>query len=156
MNREQRKKIAEETLQIQERGSYNVSGVTVDFSAEQKQAVSGSRLITPETALSLLDLLKPADATFANCKVITESVVKVIGTLCAEGKTPAVLNFASAKNPGGGFLNGSIAQEEALAISSGLYRTLTKLPQFYDANKKSTSAFYTHHAIYSPSVGRRT
>ena len=34
---------------------------------------------------------------------------------------PLCLNFASAKNPGGGFLSGSQAQEESLARSSGLY-----------------------------------
>ena len=31
------------------------------------------------------------------------------------------LNFASARNPGGGFLNGSQAQEESIARATGLY-----------------------------------
>ena len=37
-----------------------------------------------------------------------------------EGKT-AILNFASYKNPGGGFLSGSRAQEESLCHSSFLH-----------------------------------
>ncbi|CAF1474945.1 unnamed protein product [Adineta steineri] len=35
-----------------------------------------------------------------------------------------ILNFASAKNPGGDFLRGSNAQEESLARSSSLYSVL--------------------------------
>ena len=38
-----------------------------------------------------------------------------------KGLCVGVLNFASAKNPGGGFLNGSMAQEESLAIASAMY-----------------------------------
>jgi len=40
------------------------------------------------------------------------------------------LNFASAKNAGGGFLGGSQAQEESLARSSALYATLMVRPEF--------------------------
>ena len=41
--------------------------------------------------------------------------------LISKGCRPAVLSFASATNPGGGFLGGARAQEEYLARSSGLY-----------------------------------
>ena len=70
-----------------------------------------------------------------------------------EGKTGiAVLNFASAKNPGGGFLNGAMAQEESLAASGGLYPTLTRHPAYYDRNRACRSMVYTGCAIYSPEV----
>ena len=39
-------------------------------------------------------------------------------------KNISILNFASAKNPGGGFLRGSMAQEESIAYVSTLYHSL--------------------------------
>lgn len=65
-----------------------------------------------------------------------------------------ILNFASAKNPGGGFLKGSLAQEESLARASGLYHSLTcpLLEKFYVENKKDKTCLYTHYMIYSPNV----
>ena len=68
------------------------------------------------------------------------------------GKPPAVLNFASAKNPGGGFLNGAMAQEEALAASSGLYNTLLRHEIYYSGNRNCGTMMYTDHAIYLPDV----
>ena len=65
---------------------------------------------------------------------------------------PGVLNFASAKNPGGGFLNGAMAQEESIAASSGLYHTLIRHPEYYQNNRNCPSMIYTNHAIYSPEV----
>ena len=41
------------------------------------------------------------------------------------GKT-AFLDFASFKNPGGGFLNGSSAQEEAVCAASDLFNILIR------------------------------
>lgn len=64
----------------------------------------------------------------------------------------AVLNFASAKNPGGGFINGAMAQEESLAASSCLYKTQTAHEDYYKSNRACNTMMYTNHAIYSPDV----
>jgi uncharacterized protein (TIGR02452 family) len=61
------------------------------------------------------------------------------------------LNFASAKNPGGGFLTGARAQEESLARSSGLYACLVGNPM-YDFHRARPDPMYSHYAIYSPGV----
>lgn len=69
-----------------------------------------------------------------------------------QGKT-AVLNFASYKNPGGGFLEGSRAQEECLCHDSFLYNVLSRHKDYYNYNRqKLNKALYTNRALYSPNV----
>lgn len=63
-----------------------------------------------------------------------------------------VLNFASARSPGGGFLNGARAQEEDLCRCSGLYPALLTQETYYLENRKQPSLLYTDHFIYSPGV----
>ena len=61
------------------------------------------------------------------------------------------LNFASARKPGGGWLVGSIAQEESLARASGLYTALVDSP-YYEFHVAQRDAHYSDHMIYSPDV----
>jgi len=66
----------------------------------------------------------------------------------------AALNFASFKKPGGMFLNGSNAQEEALCHTSNLYNILLAFaPTYYNQNKKMLNkSLYVDRAIYTPDV----
>lgn len=69
-----------------------------------------------------------------------------------EGKT-CVLNFASFKNPGGGFLRGAVAQEEYLCQNSTLYNVLSKFSTYYEQNRLNTNdALYWNRAVYSPGI----
>ncbi|KAJ7185048.1 hypothetical protein C8R46DRAFT_938991 [Mycena filopes] len=66
-----------------------------------------------------------------------------------------VLNFASAEQPGRGFINGSPAQEESIARSSTLYASLMTptAQQFYALHRADgRDGFYTHAMVYSPHV----
>ena len=66
-----------------------------------------------------------------------------------------VLNFASFTRPGGGFIKGSIAQEEALCHSSNLYNVLLAFKDEYDKNYNKSSfktGLYENWAIYSPQI----
>ena len=63
-----------------------------------------------------------------------QSTVQAVLELAGE-EGLGVLNFASAKNPGGGFLNGAMAQEESLAASGGLYPTLLPHTEYYRRNR---------------------
>ncbi|MCD8142483.1 MAG: TIGR02452 family protein [Clostridiales bacterium] len=68
------------------------------------------------------------------------------------GKT-AILNFASYKHPGGGFLAGSRAQEECLCHESFLYNVLSQQQGYYEENSKALHhALYTNTALYTPDV----
>lgn len=70
----------------------------------------------------------------------------------ASGKT-AVLNFASYKNPGGKFIEGSRAQEESLCHDSFLYNVLKTKNEFYAWNiDHKNRGLYTNRALYTPDV----
>jgi len=67
----------------------------------------------------------------------------------------AVLNFASATNPGGGVTKGSNAQEECLCRCSTLYPILSDSRfalQFYVDHKQNGNALHNDDIIYSPNV----
>lgn len=65
-----------------------------------------------------------------------------------------LMNFASATDPGGGFLYGANAQEEALCRASFLYFELnTFTDTFYKTNRKNPNgALFTNQSIYSRNV----
>jgi uncharacterized protein (TIGR02452 family) len=69
--------------------------------------------------------------------------------LIVQGCRPALLNFASAIHPGGGFLGGARAQEEYLARSSGLYACIRN-NAMYAFHRSHRDPLYTNYAIYSP------
>lgn len=67
----------------------------------------------------------------------------------------AVLNFASATNPGGGVTRGSFAQEECLCRCSTLYCNLTEkamMDKFYTPHRTSGTALHNDDIIYTPGV----
>lgn len=65
----------------------------------------------------------------------------------------AVLNFASYRNPGGKFIEGSNAQEECLCHESNLYNVLRNFASYYKENNSKTNRnLYTDRALYSPDV----
>ncbi|MBR3024542.1 MAG: TIGR02452 family protein [Oscillospiraceae bacterium] len=71
----------------------------------------------------------------------------------SNGNKLAVLNFASYRHPGGGFLNGAMAQEEALCHASFLYNVLSTFPDYYEWNEANYNrGLYMNRALYSPGV----
>ena len=88
---------------------------------------------------------------------IPDVVVDDINTVEAiakymDGHT-AVLNFASYKEPGGKFLEGSMAQEESLCHSSFLYNVLAQCQGYYQWNNEHKNrGLYKNRALYSPNV----
>lgn len=77
-----------------------------------------------------------------------------VGAAFTVGGNPTILNFASFKNPGGKFLNGSMAQEESLCHSSFLYNVLREFDTtYYRYNRQNVNrSMYLNRAIYTPNV----
>jgi uncharacterized protein (TIGR02452 family) len=147
--------LAQETLAIVGRGSYLApSGKTVDLRAEIDAAIQGTVLYRPGDFDALAPLSAPAGAPPLRIEVTPETTAEAGRRLVqAEGVGHvAALNFASAKNPGGGFLGGAKAQEEDLARCSALYTCQLTQRAYYDENRASGSMLYSDHLIYSPAV----
>ena len=159
MNTLQRARIAENTLKIIDYGAYvNSQGKEVDIKAEIDYAVQNSKLYTPEMLEKIDDkvneVLNNGENEKTKVEVNNETTLKAARRLIEEESYDKVvcLNFASAKHPGGGFVNGSGAQEESLARSSALYPCIKQMDEMYEANKHYDSALYLDYMIYSPQV----
>ncbi len=134
--------IAHETVEISERGSYSTDAGEV--SVDVARAVAGTRLHLPDEVLSL-----PSETSGVRIEVTGESTLEAARRL---GGDIACLNFASARSPGGGFLNGAQAQEESLARSSALYPCLRAAADFYAHHRAHDDLTYSDRVIYSPRV----
>ena len=127
-SRKTRAEIAQHTVEILERGWYTLpNGRTVSLGDSVRDAAQGSRHYAPEDfgeVFARRDQMLAAipDSGPAQIDVVNATTLAAARKL-VESRPPgnvACLNFASAKNPGGGFLGGSQAQEESLARASGL------------------------------------
>lgn len=149
-----RKAVAKQTLSIMEEGYYQYEDKRIEIYLDMEHSIQDSFLITPQQADVLLEAYSKSESTVKpKVDVGNISTVDAILRLVKEGKQNiGVLNFASAKNPGGGFLNGAMAQEESLAASSTLYKTLIVHEEYYQKNRAQSSMMYTNYAIYSPDV----
>jgi uncharacterized protein (TIGR02452 family) len=145
--------VALETLKIVKEGSYSApGGKRVSIQTSVQAAVEGTKLYRPD---DFDDLPLPAQAKASfRIEVTDETTAVAARRLVQDEKAQRVvaLNFASARNPGGGFLGGAKAQEEDLARCSALYSCLITRPAYYEANNAEESLLYTDHMIYSPRV----
>ncbi|MFD5792168.1 TIGR02452 family protein [Streptomyces diastatochromogenes] len=138
--------IATETEQIVAAGTYrSPDGREVSVAAAIEAARAGTRLYGPEP------VPVPATADAGPFFEVTgESSLEAARRLA--DAPVAVLNFASARNPGGGYLNGAQAQEEALCRGSALYTCLLQARDFYDHHRTHRDPFYTDRVIHTPAV----
>ncbi|MFO0760669.1 MAG: TIGR02452 family protein [Byssovorax sp.] len=143
---------AQEILDVVRDGRYmSASGAWVDIRAAQAAAEEGAELFCPGD-FDALEVTPTEGARPPRIEVIDATTSGAAQALSAEPGGVVLLNFASARNPGGGFLGGARAQEEEVCRCSGLYATLIKQPRYYEANRAQRSALYTDHVIYSPGV----
>ncbi|MEZ4381785.1 MAG: TIGR02452 family protein [Nannocystaceae bacterium] len=147
------KGVAKQTLALLEAGKYVApSGARVSIARAQAAAVARSRLYTPDEVAALVAEAAPGGA-LPMIELTAETTQEASRRLCLAGDADVVaLNFASARNPGGGFLKGARAQEEELCRCSGLYPALLEHRTYYEVNRAESSLIYTDHMIYAPGV----
>lgn len=141
--------MARETMAILEAGAYQPpSGREVLIGESVAAAAAGTRLYVPDQRVPG-PIAGRDSGPFI--EVTNETSLAASRRL---GDEVACLVFASAKRPGGGFLNGAQAQEESIARVSALYPCLTSPParEFYEFHHRQQDLRYSDRVIYSPGV----
>ncbi|WP_299531838.1 TIGR02452 family protein [uncultured Streptomyces sp.] len=142
--------LARENGAIVATGGYRApGGHEVSLARAVSAALSGTRAYGPDPVpVAVLDTDR-----VTVFEVTGESSLAAAARMtgAAPGKV-AVLNFASARNPGGGYLNGARAQEEDLCRASALHATLLRAPEHYAHHRAHRSALYSDRVIHSPGV----
>ncbi|WP_329376653.1 TIGR02452 family protein [Streptomyces sp. NBC_01351] len=152
------REIARENAEILAAGGYRTrSGRQVALAAALAEAKAETRIYGPNRVIPDGEILRAGARTAV--EVTGESSTVAARRLAPPGleqaagaSRVAVLNFASARNPGGGYVRGAKAQEEALCRASALYETLLEAPEYYEVHRAERSTFYTDRVIHSPGV----
>ncbi|MEU7861042.1 TIGR02452 family protein [Nonomuraea sp. NPDC049141] len=143
--------IAAVNAQIITDGEYTTDdGTIVVVGPALEAAVSGTVSHPPD---GLVDVPPTAIGHRTSFEVTAEDSLQAARRLHLAGaERIAVLNFASARIPGGGYLGGAKAQEEDLCRNALLYPCLLQAPDYYAAHRDSPDLLYSHRVIWSPDV----
>jgi len=150
-----RSAIAQDTLKIIDIGYYHSpGGQQVDITQDLNACLAQTKYYDPDSLSTLEQNVISSTPKFSTTEFEVRNETTLIGAerlaKSQQFHKIGVLNFASAKNPGGGFINGAQAQEESLARSSALYKSLLKCPEYYDYHRSHKSLLYSDRIIYSP------
>lgn len=140
--------LADDTLKIIAIGKCNDNDISKQLNEAKENTIlyKENDIIFSERNISL-------GKTETDFEVVHESTLDGCLRLHGEDFQKIIcLNFASAKNPGGGFLKGSNAQEESLARSSGLHHCIAENELYYINGQDNNNYLYSHGMIYSPNV----
>lgn len=153
LNKEERTKIYEETIDIVKDGYYeSVNGVDNGFSYTENM-INGTKFYGKKVKIDHNALPK------------CETVIKVVNNDCLyeaedmvkRGLFPAVLNMASFHTPGGGVTRGSAAQEESIFRRTNIFQSLYQFNEIgtqygIEQREERYPLDYNFGGIYTPYV----
>lgn len=147
--------IAQDTLKILDAGYYDSpTGQRVDITQDLNACLAQTKYYDPDSLSTLEQNVISSTPKFSTTEFEVRNETTLIGAermaKSQQFHKIGVLNFASAKNPGGGFIKGAQAQEESLARSSALYKSLLQCPEYYEYHRSYKSLLYSDRIIYSP------
>lgn len=131
----------------------HVEQMAKEFSKEIEECINNSKVYSTNE----FDNITPSGHYNKKVFLIGIDTVSALKGLWDKGKgSIALLNFASYKNPGGKFMDGSMAQEEAICHESALYNILANerfQKEFYGPNhSRLNRGLYFSNMIYTPNV----
>jgi uncharacterized protein (TIGR02452 family) len=106
---------------------FGPNGQEISIAERVNAAVAAKRSIAPDDTLPAA-VVSSFPAT--RLEVANITTLGAARRLTDQGLRPLALNFANGLHPGGGFLSGSLAQEEVLCRSSALFLTLDGDPMY--------------------------
>lgn len=162
--------LAEENGRLTKRG-YDINGVHVDLpgmvakskrstrsytEADTERILAQQKAMSPGTVQTVYEVSAESSMAAAQRLAGVPSSSASTGSSANQSGSAdriCVLNFASARHVGGGYLTGAKAQEEDVCRVSGLYSSLLCAPDFYAAHKpRSSDLRYSHRMVYSGNV----
>ena len=158
ITREYLQNIAKENIKVSRDGKYSYKKEIKVFDTNVETTLFTNEMFS-ELIDSVHNMVVEKEQTII--EVVNEGTVDAVLRLSEDKidnygwcRNIGVLNFASAYNPGGGFLGGAVAQEECLAYCSDLYikQLSNNGPKFYEINKSVDSKMYTNTMIVSDVV----
>jgi uncharacterized protein (TIGR02452 family) len=143
--------IAQENERVIAEGSYvHSTGGRVDIGAAASVAADTTHSYQLDELTALLS--KPVTGGRTTRFEVTDESSIAAALRRDQGGVLGVLDYASARNAGGGYLNGAKAQEEDLCRCSALHTCLLRAPDFYAAHWASADLRYSHRVISAPGV----
>lgn len=144
-----RVEIARTTLVAIDQGKYEVNGTVININEAVQNAIAESTLYSPKRVHHTRDTFKGTNEYTTRVEVMNCTTLEAAQSI---GGHIGVLNFASAKNPGGGFIRGAQSQEESIARSSSLYPAIDQHTEMYSHNRAHKTYLYSDYMIYTPNV----
>lgn len=136
-NKEERSKIARE----------RVAKLEKTYEKEIVHSVENTKLYNKEfnNSAKVKELRNKNSTSF---ELLDLDTVSALVKASAKSEKVTILNFASYRHPGGGYLNGSKAQEECLCAESNLYNILSKFNNTIDESITNIEAYRNNKTYY--------